>query len=45
MENFEEFLELYSKSGKTNPVFIPEETAGDFAEEKEKEGFGILFVI
>ena len=45
MENFDEFLRIYSGSGNQNPVFVLEDSAGDFADEKEKQGFGILFVI
>ena len=45
MEDFDEFLRIYEGSGKKDPVFIPEISAEDFVEEKEKQGYGILFVI
>ncbi len=42
--DFDEFLRIYENSG-AKPKILLEENAGAFAEEMEKEGFGVLFVI
>lgn len=43
--DFDEFLRIFEESERKNLVFVPEEKAAEFAEEKEKEGFGVLFVL
>lgn len=43
--DFCEFLRIYEESGKTKLKFIPEEKAAEFAEEMEKQGFGVMFVL
>lgn len=42
---FDEFLRIFEEAEKADLVFVPEEKAAEFAEEKEKEGFGVLFVL
>ena len=43
--DFDEFLRIFEETEKGNLTVIPEETAAEFAEEKEKNGFGVLFVL
>ncbi len=43
--DFCEFLRIYEESRKTKLKFVPEEKAAEFAEEMEKQGFGVMFVI
>ena len=43
--DFPEFLRIYEESGKTKLKFVPEEKAAKFAEETEKQGFGVMFVL
>lgn len=42
--DFDEFMKIYRESGKTAFSIIPEEEASEFAEEKEKQGFGVMFI-
>ena len=43
--DFDEFLRIFKESERTDLAFVPEEKAAEFAEEKEKESFGVLFVL
>ena len=43
--DFKEFLEIYNEAESPNLKIIPMETAADFAEETEKQGFGLIFVL
>lgn len=43
--DLKEFIEIYKKTGRTDLAIIPEEKAAKFAEEKEKQGFDVLFVL
>ena len=43
--DFPEFIRVFEEAERTDLVFVPEEKAAEFAEEKEKEGFGVLFVL
>ncbi len=42
---FEDFLRIYKESAKTDFAIISEASAAEFAEEKEKQGFGVMFVL
>ncbi len=43
--DFPEFIRVFEEAERTDLVFVPEEKAAEFAEEKEKEGFGVIFVL
>ena len=43
--DFKEFLEIYNEDENQNLKIIPMETAADFAEETEKQGFGLIFIL